>query len=64
MSPSPPPLIWSAIAIRPAHCGQLSDVPPMSNQPVLQGAESQISPLWPSGGRLMKTRAPVPALAW
>ena len=25
---------WSAIATRPAHCGQLSEVPPMSYQPV------------------------------
>src|SRR5256885_12019801 len=27
-------LIWSAIATSPAHCGQLSEVPPMSYQPV------------------------------
>ncbi len=47
MSPRPLPLIWSAMAASPAHCGQESDVPPMPYQPVLQGAEPQISPLWP-----------------
>src|SRR5436190_21753297 len=56
--PSPPPLIWSAIATSPAHCGQLSEVPPMSYQPV-----------WlmllfvPSGGSDRYTSAPVAELA-
>src|SRR4029077_19398607 len=52
-------LIWSAIAIRPAHCGQLSEVPPMSYQPVWL----MLLPL-PSGGSDRKTRAPVAELAW
>src|SRR5262245_26949658 len=64
MSPSPPPLIWSAIATRPAHCGHDSDVPPMSYQPVLHGADPQIRPLCPARGSVMYTSAPVPALAW
>src|SRR2546423_14392792 len=54
MRPRPPPLIWLASATRPAHCGQLSEVPPMSYQPVLQGAPpGQIRPPLPSGGRGM-----------
>src|SRR5213078_1393510 len=54
MRPRPPPLIWFASATRPAHCGQLSEVPPMSYQPVLQGAPpGQIRPLLPSGGSVM-----------
>jgi hypothetical protein len=36
----------------PAYCGEDSDVPPMSYQPVLHGAVPQISPLFPSGGRV------------
>jgi hypothetical protein len=43
-------LIWSAMATRPAHYGVASDVPPMSYQPVLHGAEPQLSPPLPSGG--------------
>src|SRR5690242_21850140 len=64
INPRPPPLIWSAIATRPAHWGQLNDVPPMSYQPVLHGADPQIRPLCPSGGNVRYTSAPVPALAW
>src|SRR2546421_618366 len=36
----------------------------MSYQPVLHGLLPQIRPLWPSGGSVMYTRAPVRALAW
>src|SRR5438034_177551 len=35
MRPRPPPLIWFASATRPAHCGQLSEVPPT---PVTSGS--------------------------
>src|SRR6266851_9642354 len=59
MSPRPPPLIWSAIATSPAHCGHESDVPPMSYQPV----RPTLLPL-PSGGSARYTSAPVPELAW
>src|SRR5437763_11363422 len=59
IGPRPPPLIWSAIATRPAHCGQLSDVPPMSYQPVWLMLLSV-----PSGGSDRNTSAPVAALAW
>src|SRR3954469_3846685 len=63
MRPRPPPLIWSAIAMSPAHCGQLSDVPPMSYQPVEHGVAPQKRPLLPSGGSVRYTSAPVPAEA-
>src|SRR2546428_392343 len=59
MRPRPPPLSWSAIATKPAHCGQESEVPPMSYQPV----GPTLVPL-PSGGSDTYTSAPVPALAW
>src|SRR5215475_8794704 len=36
----------------------------MSYHPVLHGADPQIRPLSPSGGRVRYTSAPVPALAW
>src|SRR5215467_9441901 len=64
MSPRPPPLIWSAIATRPANCGHDSDVPPMSYQPVLHGVGPQNRPPLPSGGSVRYTSPPVPALAW
>src|SRR6266542_1386125 len=48
--------------IRPAHSGVAREVPPMSYQPVLHGAEPQIRPLLPSGGSEMKTSAPVRGL--
>src|SRR4051812_26788021 len=51
------------MATRPAHCGHDSDVPPMSYQPVLQGASPQRSPLLPSGGSVRYTSAPVRELA-
>src|SRR4051795_8245415 len=47
----------------PAHCGHESDVPPMSYQPVLHGASPQMRPLWPSGGSVRYTSAPVRELA-
>ena len=47
------------MATSPAHCGDESDVPPMSYQPVL----FTLLPL-PSGGSERYTSAPVPALAW
>ena len=36
MKPSGPPLIWSAIAISAAHCGEPELVPPTTYQPALQ----------------------------
>src|SRR5438876_358875 len=44
-------LIWSAIAIRPAHCGQLSDVPPMSYRPLDRRKRDQAKTLagWTNG---------------
>src|SRR2546430_13682214 len=47
------------MATSPAHCGQESDVPPMSYQPVLRTLLPR-----PSGGSERYTSAPVPALAW
>src|SRR6202030_667717 len=51
-------LIWFAIAINPAHCGELALVPPTTYQPLLQGVpEPQKRPV--TGGSVEYTRTPL-----
>src|SRR5262249_12497648 len=66
--PSRPPLIWSAMAISPAHCGEPDDVPPTMYQPELHGgavAAPHGAPRLPLGGGTDRyTSTPVRELAW
>src|SRR6266852_5447611 len=60
MSPRPCPAIWSAMATSAAHCGQLDDVPPTTNQPALHGLPGeQFRPLVASPGAVSSTPRPV-----
>jgi hypothetical protein len=53
------------MATSAAHCGQLDDVPPTTNQPALHGLpDGHFRPLVASPGAVSYTSTPVRELAW